>query len=179
MGRLFLIRHGRTKGNDEKRYIGSTDEPLSEEGRLLLHERKTQGDYPKVDKVYCSPMKRALQTAGIIYPDMEPVVMESLKERDFGIYEGCNHEDLVEDKAYNEWLESGGALPFPGGEEDGAFCGRIEKAFDEIRRLAQGEDAAVITHGGVIMSYRAILQGDDNIYNYMVSCGDCIDLGEL
>ena len=41
--RLFLIRHGMTEGNREKRYIGKTDEGLCDEGRRMLERRKAAG----------------------------------------------------------------------------------------------------------------------------------------
>ena len=66
--RIYLIRHSMTKGNKEKRYIGTTDESLCLEGIQLLEERK--GMYPEVTYVYVSPMKRCVQTAEIIYPEM-------------------------------------------------------------------------------------------------------------
>ena len=37
--RLLFLRHGMTKGNQERRYIGVTDEPLSEEGREMLRQQ--------------------------------------------------------------------------------------------------------------------------------------------
>ena len=48
--RIYLIRHSMTKGNKEKRYIGTTDESLCLEGIQLLEERK--GMYPEVTYVY-------------------------------------------------------------------------------------------------------------------------------
>ena len=49
--RIYLIRHSMTKGNKEKRYIGTTDESLCLEGIQLLEERK--GMYPEVTYVLC------------------------------------------------------------------------------------------------------------------------------
>ncbi len=84
--RIYLIRHSMTKGNKEKRYIGTTDESLCLEGIQLLEERK--GMYPEVTYVYVSPMKRCVQTAEIIYPEMMKVgaysCNEKLRECDFG-----------------------------------------------------------------------------------------------
>ena len=56
--RLILIRHGMTEGNREKRYIGTTDESLCEEGRRVLEKRKAAGEYPEADVVFASPMRR-------------------------------------------------------------------------------------------------------------------------
>ena len=57
--RAVFIRHGLTAGNLEKRYIGSTDEPLCGEGIARLKMRT----YPRCEVLVCSPMKRCLQTA--------------------------------------------------------------------------------------------------------------------
>ena len=86
---IYLIRHSITEGNRWKRYIGRTDEPLCRQGVKLLEGRT----YPQVDKVYASPMKRCLQTAGIIYPDMRPMVIEELAECDFGLFENKNYQE--------------------------------------------------------------------------------------
>ena len=66
--RVILIRHSKTAGNLKGRYIGTTDEPLCEEGIRLL-EGKT---YPAAELVYVSPMKRCRETASLIYPDAYP-----------------------------------------------------------------------------------------------------------
>ena len=94
--RIYLIRHSMTKGNKEKRYIGTTDESLCLEGIQLLEERK--GMYPEVTYVYVSPMKRCVQTAEIIYPKMMKAgaysCNEKLRECDFGLFENHNYIEL-------------------------------------------------------------------------------------
>ena len=76
MIKLWLIRHGKTEGNKLSRYIGTTDEPLCQEGTEFLHKM----DYPKVQAVYVSPLKRCVQTAEILFPG-EPVhIIEELSE---------------------------------------------------------------------------------------------------
>ena len=61
--RVIFIRHGMTKGNEEKRYVGRTDEPLSRRGREQILQKKTDGVYPPAGAVWSSPMRRCLQTA--------------------------------------------------------------------------------------------------------------------
>ena len=66
---LVFIRHGKTKGNMQSRYIGTTDEGLCKEG---INELRNNKDiYPKADIVFTSPMKRCIQTAEVIYPGIE------------------------------------------------------------------------------------------------------------
>ena len=70
--KIYLLRHGQTSYNVEKRYQGTRDIPLSEEGRAQL----IQADiFPK--KVYVSPLIRARSTADILFPEAEQVPVES------------------------------------------------------------------------------------------------------
>ena len=57
---VYLIRHGQTQGNLERRYIGSTDQPLCPAGREAL------GPLPPVDRVYASPLRRCRETAALL-----------------------------------------------------------------------------------------------------------------
>ena len=124
--RIYLIRHSMTKGNKEKRYIGTTDESLCLEGIQLLEERK--GMYPEVTYVYVSSMKRCVQTAEIIYPKMMKAgaysCNEKLRECDFGLFENHNYIELSGCPEYQAWIDSGGKLPFPEGESREAFIRR-------------------------------------------------------
>ena len=93
MKKITLIRHGKTEGNLEKRYIGITDEVLCEEGRNEILAK----EYPKADIVFSSPLLRCIETAGLIYPNQKPVVIDELKETNFGRFEGKNYKDLSND----------------------------------------------------------------------------------
>ncbi len=85
--RVVLIRHSKTAGNLKGRYIGTTDEPLCEEGIRLL-EGKT---YPTAELVYVSPMKRCRETASLIYPTLTQREEPLLRECDFGDFENKNY----------------------------------------------------------------------------------------
>lgn len=56
---IVLIRHGATAGNIEKRYIGTTDEPLCDTGTAQIHEYMSDRCYPQVQALYVSPLKDA------------------------------------------------------------------------------------------------------------------------
>lgn len=154
--KLILIRHGMTAGNKEKRYIGVTQEELCPEGREALYMGKKQGLYPAADLLFASPLRRCLETAAILYPNQEPVTVEAFRECDFGLFEGKNYKELSGSPQYQAWIDSGGALPFPGGESMDGFrercAGGLERllaAFVEER----GElTAACVVHGGTIMA---------------------------
>ncbi len=156
--KLVFIRHGETKGNLEKRYIGKTDESLCEEGRQRILKLVDEGRYPQPDFVFVSPMKRCLETCQIIYPSWGAKEIEEFREIDFGLFENKNFRELEGDINYNKWIESNGKLPFPGGESRECFMDRcftgFLKACDEMESCTKKEfpTAAFVVHGGTIMS---------------------------
>ena len=98
MLKLWLIRHGKTEGNKLARYIGTTDEPLCQEGIDFLGKM----DYPDIHTIYVSPLKRCVQTAEILFPG-EPVhIIEELAECDFGEFENKNYRELDGNPKYQE-----------------------------------------------------------------------------
>lgn len=147
--KLHLIRHGMTAGNLGKRYIGRTDEPLCPEGISALKAVS----YPAPGILICSPMERCIQTAGLIFPRTEPLIYPGLRECDFGDFEGKNYRELTGDPDYQRWIDSGGTLPFPGGEAPGEFRERCCAEF--LRAAAENASADALTfvvHGGTIMA---------------------------
>ena len=124
---VLLLRHGQTQGNLEKRYIGKTDEPLllddTESMRKIsaLQKRLEQEGIAGSQKLFVSPMLRCRQTAELLFPGQEQVVIDKLREMDFGRFEAKNYMELSADPAYQAWIDSDGRLPFPEGEEQGMF----------------------------------------------------------
>lgn len=156
--RLYLIRHGITLGNLEGKYIGTTDLPLCEEGESAIMSLKALDVYPRVQKVYSSPYKRCLQTAEIIYPDMTVKRIEGIGECDFGDFEGKTQDDLRDLPEYARWLKGGFDAAPPNGESFGNFTLRCLTGLEEIFMDMMSEhldEAAVITHSGVIMNLLA------------------------
>lgn len=168
---IVLIRHGKTEGNKEKRYIGRTDQPLSEEGIAGIKENL--GRYPSVEKVYASPMKRTRQTAELIYPGQAPELVDGLREMDMGVFEGKNHAELKNRPSYILWVATRGKISIPGGESMKDFGKRTMDAFTQVLGDMQAEGikrSAVVAHGGTIMSIVSQL-ADDDYYKYMVNNG--------
>ena len=151
MLKLWLVRHGMTEGNSHQRYIGVTDEPLCEEGRKLL-EKFT---YPAVQALFVSPLKRCRETASILFPKGEQRIVPLLAECDFGEFENKNYKELLDNPHYQEWIDSNGTLPFPGGESKEECADRNLKGFDEVLKACRDEgvtEAALVVHGGTIMN---------------------------
>ena len=134
---LTMIRHGKTKLNEENRYIGcKTDISLSELGRKEIEEKAAAGYYTMEPEIlFCSPMKRCLETADIIFPGREKIVIDELYEIDFGLFEGKNYSELNGTPSYQEWIDSGGKKVFPEGESIDHYCERVMKGIERIKHI--------------------------------------------
>lgn len=152
--KIHLIRHGLTEGNLKQQYIGSTDLPLAGVGVSELMKLRDELDYPKVDKVYSSPMLRCKQTAAILYPSKDIQLVDNLREIDFGEFEGKTAAELENLPSYADWA-AGRINAAPGGEDNTEFTKRLCVGLNQIVRdmMASGaEHSAVIMHGGAIMA---------------------------
>lgn len=176
---LLLLRHGATKANQEHRYLGKTDEALTEEGREELLKNRERNCYPEADFLFSSPMTRCLQTAELLYPELCPVTIPEWREIDFGAFEGKNYKELNGNPEYQAWIDSGGTLPFPGGESREAFLLRCAAGFDRMRKhlaavTEKASDtpctAGLIVHGGTIMALLSRYYGGE-YFDYQVKNG--------
>ena len=135
MKELYLIRHGKAYGNTLGRYIGTTDEPLCEEGREALQAIFEAGLYPMPDVLYGSPLKRCQETAAILFPGKEMIPVPRLRECDFGEFENKNYKELSGNAAYQARIDSNSTLPFQGGLS-GAVRQGFHKVLADLKRKA-------------------------------------------
>ena len=176
----LLIRHGKTEGNLEKRYIGAgSDEELCERGveelkavREKLFSSKETADIINASKLFSSPMLRCIQSAEILFDKM-PVIVNELRETDFGDFEGKNYFDLKDNEYYQKWIDSNGELPFPNGECKADFKKRSYEAFLQtvLYYAPENKELAFVIHGGSIMGILSTLTGRD-YYDFQVGCGE-------
>lgn len=98
---IYIVRHGETLWNREKRLQGSADIALSSYGRELAIETGKQLSDISFDRVFSSPLKRAYETACLIRPMQaeEIITDDRLRELNFGVYEGRTMQELKEDPA--------------------------------------------------------------------------------
>lgn len=164
--RVYLIRHGATKGNIEHRYVGSTDEELDLKGRIRLKEMSdkwksevSSGGFREkflnVDRLLVSPLKRCRQTAEILYPGKKQIIVEALKECSFGEFEYKNYQELNGRDDYQKFIDTKGECGFPGGETLAAFKDRCVRGFKQaVDQAICQRDASVafVIHGGTIMA---------------------------
>lgn len=185
--KVYLIRHGKTPGNQQNRYIGVTDEPVLKEDQ----ERLRKQNYPKAEKLFVSPLLRCRQTAECIYPGQEQLIIPRLRECDFGRFENKNWQEMTGDPEYQAWVDSNATLPFPGGEDPVEFRRRACQGFlDGLKKCAKDsadgrktESAAFVVHGGVIMAVmERFAEEKKEFYEWHVGNGEGyeaeVELGE-
>ncbi|NLA77378.1 MAG: histidine phosphatase family protein [Clostridiales bacterium] len=155
---IHFIRHALTQSNLDGRYIGHTDEPLCAQGEEQLKEMIEAYSYPFADVVFSSPLLRCTRTAELIYKDKSPIIMRELIECDFGEFEGLTANELKNVKEFTEWLTGGPDSAPLNGESNRLFqkrvCDCLSKIIEGLLKTGT-TSAAIVTHGGVIMTLLA------------------------
>lgn len=159
---LWLVRHGQSTYNIEKRIQGQIDAPLSEHGRAQARALQPRLQRENFDKVYSSSLLRALETAHLAIPNATIIPDERIRERNFGIYEGKRPQDLSEKEQadFLKWKRNP-ELPIPEGERQSAFWQRLELWLADLPR--EGKVVA-FCHGGVVYAVTRALFGFQDIF---------------
>jgi probable phosphoglycerate mutase len=147
---IYLVRHGETDWNRQRRIQGSSDIPLNSTGRA---QAKTTGELLASrtwNGIFASPLSRAMETARIIASEIgleAPGTLPAVVERNYGDAEGRTASEV--DALYP------GDAEVPGRESREAV---IERALPALVQLAEdnhGKSIIVVAHGGVIASILA------------------------
>ena len=149
---IYLIRHGRTALNQRRAYCGRINAPITPEGAEEAH-RIHYALTPT--RVYVTPLLRTQQTAAILFPQAEQIIVEELREMNFGDFEGREADQLEQDPMYRAWLASNCQLPCPNGESLESFRQRIAQALYQLvaQVISQGDkELVIVAHGGTIMA---------------------------
>jgi broad specificity phosphatase PhoE len=162
---LYLVRHGRTDGNVQRRLHGSTDMPLDLHG-LRQAERVANrlAAEVKADVLLTSPLSRARTTADTIAAKMglEVQVVPGLVEMNFGDLEGLTLDELAEnypDLAAQALDVDDDSFGWPNGESRLQFHLRVKETFERILRTYANHLVIVVAHGGVLGSLLAQAKG--------------------
>ena len=150
---VYLFRHGQTAGNAAGKYLGITDEPLSELG---CETARAAGSDPTVNEVVVTPLRRTQMTAAILFPNAKQRICSGLREMDFGTFENRSAREMENDPDYRWWVEQTRCLgPCPHGEALLIFQHRVCAAFR--REVARAQEAGrerlhFVVHGGTVMA---------------------------
>lgn len=146
---LWMIRHAATEWNKQKRFQGSADIPLSSEGRAEASRWKIQAP----EKVFVSPLKRAQETARLVFPNTEVEIYPQLRELAVGKWEGKTLEQIGD-----EALDWAGLDFAPTGGE--SLRQVMERCLDWLRSIPEQDSVcAVVTHKMTIHAFYALATG--------------------
>jgi len=150
---IFLVRHGKLQQQDEqRRYIGQLDLPLSLEGRNQARNLHRRFEHARLDAIYCSDLRRSRETAELIVGAAGPkvIVRKDLREIAMGEWEGLSLRDVARD--FPEQFRARGAdlatFRTPGGESFADCSRRVIPAFEEIADSTEG-NVLIVGHAGV------------------------------
>lgn len=156
---IVAIRHAPVQHEWRGRFLGGMDVEISDDCRESIDRlRSVAGAWANYE-IYSSPLRRALQTAERVFPGRRIVTLDELRERLMGTWEGLVKEEM---RLQNPtiFLHNGRLNPrvtAPGGEAIGDFVARVRLALQRL--LAISKPAVMVTHNGVILALRSILNG--------------------
>ena len=141
MRTLYLIRHARPAV--EGVLLGRTDPPLAPGAR---EQAARELGKIAVERVYSSPLRRALETADCLCCPSGVTVLEDLAEISMGAWDGKSWSDVERDnpalarRKSEDWF---GVTP-PGGEAWDLFARRVAAALEAVR--GGPAPAAIVAH---------------------------------
>jgi broad specificity phosphatase PhoE len=154
--RLMLVRHGETKWNRENRIVGHTEIGLNSTGHRQVALLARALSKEKVERIYSSPLRRAVETANAIAKQhgLDVVTDDALKEVDAGELDGITIEEVVRryGNFWEEWAKGAGTLRMPGGETMGELQQRSWSAITRVVTDHPEGKVIIVSHTLTILS---------------------------
>ena len=196
MKRIILVRHGETEQHEEPMFIGQYDVPLSDEGRdqarqlgealteVIAADVAAEKNYvpgvslgreplPAIDRIYCSDLCRAKETADIIadqisdtyrrdriYADVQP--LQDLREIDLGPWDGRPVREIREEEPDLYERRGKDLFAFKTGNRSENFYDMQYRAMAALRKILADDYARniiIVAHSGVIRALENNLRG--------------------
>ncbi|MBV8738756.1 MAG: histidine phosphatase family protein [Alphaproteobacteria bacterium] len=141
---VFAIRHGETAWSLSGQHTGTTDIPLTDNGRQLAERIRSALVRESFALVLCSPMQRARKTCEIAGLGAAAVIEPDLVEWNYGAYEGRTPKQIHETAPGWQIFRDG----CPGGETPEQIGARVNRVI--VRARAAEGDVALFAHGHVL-----------------------------
>ena len=152
---IYIMRHGLTDWNLERKIQGITDIPLNETGIQQASEAFYKLKDIDFDVVYCSPLTRTRQTASLVTGNRYPIITDDrIIERDFGDMEGI---DIVIKDVEKIWAQP---IDKPLRNEE-TFAHMLQRASSFINDLPKVDNVLIVTHGAFFRALKVVLEGLD------------------
>ncbi len=147
---IILIRHGETAWNREKRFRGSYDVPLNDNGRAQARLCNDMLNSRKIDAVYSSPLSRTRETAELAIgrSDIQIQDEQGFIDIDYGDWTG-NTEEEVKNKwprEFEKWKSKPESLRIPGGNTLEEVYNNGFNAMEAVALKHPGQTIAIFSH---------------------------------
>lgn len=144
--KLYVIRHGQTKCNEENKYNCRLDEDINEVGINQAKEASKKVKELNIDLIICSPMIRTKHTCDIINVNNIPVIHdERIMERIGGVLTNTILDDYYFTEYYNYYSKN----IVDGLETLPELFNRVHTFLDEIKNKYKEKNIMLVTHGAV------------------------------
>jgi len=154
--KVYLLRHGETNWNKERRMQCQTDNQLNDVGIEQAELAAKLLDKIDYDAILSSPYVRAKRTAEIANKDRMPIIIDDrLKERYAGVMDGRFLAEIDVDEFFNYDANA----EYEGAENMHDFCERIWKFLDELKEEHEGKTVLLVTHNIAIRAMKAYVYG--------------------
>lgn len=161
MPEIYIMRHGLTRFNLEHRFQGRADVPLNRQGLEQASEagRILRGAGIVPDRIYCSPLHRAMQTAenAFLVSENDLIPDARLAEITFGWIDACPADCIPEGFADNFFHNPGGYIPPENGESYPQLLTRVTSVLEDLRKDTSGDVIFVVSHAGVLHAILNVL----------------------
>ncbi|MDO4941400.1 MAG: histidine phosphatase family protein [Lachnospiraceae bacterium] len=157
---IYFIRHGKTKENQKRLYYGTMDSGILQESRERLKLHSNWFLQQKFDKVYVSPLPRAVETARVLLPGEDLQLDSRLEERHFGIFEGKTYQEIVSEypQQAHEWEEKWMTYEIPKGESFLQVQKRVND-FAGYLKKCRFKKILIVSHKGTMIQLMLALLG--------------------
>jgi len=149
---LWIVRHGQTDWNAQKRYQGHSDIPLNEAGTKQAQQIAQRLASERLHAIISSDSQRTMQTAEAIaaHHNLAVQLEPRLRESNFGVFEGLRYKDVIDQhKAMAEAWFTDPENPPEGGEELSKVAARVSAAIDTlISQFASNKRLVLVGHDG-------------------------------
>jgi len=152
MTKLILIRHGETDYTSQGRYCGFSDPSLNLKGIQQSERLANRLKETRIDKVYSSDLKRAYESAKIIFKNNSVEEIADFREMNFGLFEGLKYGEIIKayPKLYREWIDNPVGVKIPSSEGLVELEKRVKEKLSLILSQDVGKTIALVSHGGPI-----------------------------
>lgn len=170
MTKLYLIRHGESEWNHQKKVQGQQDTLLTEKGKLQAKKTAIRLLNENIDVIYSSDLKRAKKTAEIIgnVLNLNITPLKCLREIYFGSWEGQSFELLNSkyEKEHKLWLMEPHKFNKEGAENLHQLQERAMLGINKILNVDIGKNILIVSHGATLKTIiLGLLDMDLKYYN--------------